>query len=660
MKITIGGTEVAIRSGTLEMEDSIDERSTLSFVVLDEDGDQEYSKGQPVYLIDELRAIFGGVVENVYTTVKQPSGYKLHEIECIDWHYLADKRVVAEAYEDTQPGVIVKAIVDDYLADEGVQYINASETATFLQPEFVSLVSVDSSIDTFDALKEVVFNYIPASRALDALREVTGAWWRIEPNRNLYFVEREHFEYPDTLTGSDMLHGSVSVEEGNPKYRNRQWVRGGRDVTDEQVEIKPGDGESHDFAVGFRVAQAPKVEVNLDSGGYQEESVLIKSLEERRTGTCNTDGTTVTRTDGSQFTSIMEGKVINIDGTRYIVSSVTDSDTLELTTTAGTQSDAEFFFPVWYWEKLSETITKDRNETALTASDRVKITYRGAIDIIILTQDLEEINERKAIEEVGTGYVEHVYDQSNINSRDAAFEIANKKILKYAQAGKKLNFTTRRNDITPGHLITVNLPEYGFTAEQLLVETVRAYNPPNTNLMFYDVRAVKGPTEESWQKFFSDLSDRAGLNIIRENIGEDQVLVLLWEYTKTNWNAETQPGNILQTLYPEDEATPGDIYPMFDYDDRITHAEFVVDGSVALRKQMTTRSGMDTTEISTSVYLNPLEAQGTLQRIDWYGGVEATDTIGSGIKVVEETNTNMPYEKTGVASIDIQRTDGWS
>ncbi len=601
MKITIGGEEQRIKSGTLEIENAIDERSTASFVVLDPDGDKTFRKGQPVYIVNEHhKTIFGGVVENAYAKRVSRQNYFMHEIQCVDWHYLADKRIIARAYSNESVLNIVKDIVDGYLGDEGIQYIEAGDETVFLQPSFPIEIAIDSSIDDFGSLEEAIFNYVPASRALSDLKEQANAWWRIEPNRNLYFVKREHLVYGDTVDSSYMLNDTVSVEHGNPKYRNRQWVRGGEDLTDEQIEVQKGDGEKQDFGLGFRIGRVPTIEISTDGGlTWQSQTVGIKGLEDDRQ---------------------------------------------------------------WYWSKYDETITQDRDETVLTNTDKVRVAYQGIIDIIIRTDDKDAILDRQTVEEIGTGYVEHVIDETTLESRAAAFQLGSNKIKKYAVIGKTLEFTTQTDNFEPGHLITVDLPEHGINNDEMLIESVVAYNPPNSNLMFYRIRAVEGPTQGSWQKFFGDIAAIGETFVVRVNIGEDEVLVLLFEYEK-DWDGVAQPDNIMYEVYPASDLYPSaSLYPMFAYSDRIKYLEWKVDGSIAGRKAVTIQSGQDTDSMETTFYLNPPEAVGTVEEFHWYGGINATAALGTGVRVVTDgesvaTGETLPMEKTDAEAWEVKRTD---
>ena len=604
MNITIGGISVDFQIGTFELEDSIDERSTCSFIVLDPTNSATYSKGQPVLITtDSHKLIFGGVVEESEAKVIGPSDYTFHSIRCCDWHYLADKRIIAEAYEDKTIDYIVKDIVDTYLDDEGVQYITANaDQVLFLQPSFPAEIPLPGSVDTFATLDEAVFNYISASQALDALKEEANAWWRIEPNKNLYFVKREHLVYPETVDETFMKAGSITCKHGNPKYRNRQWIIGGEDLTDEQTEIQIGDGDKRAFALGYRVGKVPTISVSTGGGAYAAQTVGIKGVE-------------------------------------------TGKD--------------------WYWNKYSETITQDDAGTLLTSADKVKIVYYGVIDIIVLTDNRVEIDARKTLEGAGTGYVENVISDTSLESKEAAIDLGLAKIKKYAVVGKTLSFTTRTEDFEPGHLITVDLPEYGLNSAEMLIERVTAYNPANSNLIFYNIEAVEGPTQGSWQKFFSDISEKTDTAVIRQNISDNATIVILFDYSKTWVSTETK--NIFDELYPSAteplyHATQG---LSFKAADRIKYLAWYNDADVELgRKAITSQDGeeLGSTEIETMTYLTSADGvSDTVYNFGWIGGMNATATGGTGIIVDYQEHPDGSEAKTALASWQVEKTDTkWS
>ena len=122
MIVTINGEQVSTAKGTVSISGSIGERSTCSFTIVDINGSERFERGMNVEIKNEAGQLeFAGVVDNAIE--KRIAGVGLfHEVTCVDWHYLADKRIVAKRYENMKTGQIAKNLVDDYLADEGVTY----------------------------------------------------------------------------------------------------------------------------------------------------------------------------------------------------------------------------------------------------------------------------------------------------------------------------------------------------------------------------------------------------------------------------------------------------------------------------------------------------------------------------------------------------------
>lgn len=374
---------------SLSIDDVIDERTTCQFQVIDTAGAKTFAKGQPYEIYDGATLIAAGVIDSAKYRVL-PGGQRLHRVTGADWHYLADKRVCAEAYASTAAGAIVKDLVDNYLAAEGVTY---------------TLTSVQDG----PTILEAVFNYVPVSQAIESLTDKAGYVWYIDVDKILYFMARSTNAAPWAAAKTDMLDGSVSLESTNSKYRNRQYVRGGKDITDAQTEIAVGDGESRAFVVGYPIAKVPTVEISLNGGAYAAGTVGIRGLD-------------------------------------------TGKD--------------------WYWSKGSNTISQDDSGTVLTAVDKIKVVYQGEFDIVILSQSCAAIAEQLAIEGAGTGYNDDVIDDQSISSREAGFQVAAQALNRYGAVSRRLKFRTRRSGLKPGQLLTVTMTEYGLTAAEMLIEAV--------------------------------------------------------------------------------------------------------------------------------------------------------------------------------------------
>ncbi len=253
LPISIGAYPVVLAANTLNINWQLEGRQTASFDVIDLDGSDTYTDGQIVEIESNGELIFSGVIQEPESERLSPSGGLLHHIQCIDWHYLADKRLAAESYVSQSAGDIATDLFTKYLEPEGVTIGQIDEGAT---------------------VGETVINYVPASDAFTGLAERAGFIWFIDKLKQFYFVPRETFTAPFTLTPAE-IYGTARLKRGNPLYRNRQFVRGIKAVTDTQNEIRMGDGETQAFALGFPIAKVPTVTVNT-----APQTVGIKGVEE--------------------------------------------------------------------------------------------------------------------------------------------------------------------------------------------------------------------------------------------------------------------------------------------------------------------------------------------------------------------------------------------
>lgn len=460
MQIRIGGVLVRYQAGSLSVDDAIGERSTCSFIVIDTPGTARFQDAQPVEIFDAVDTlIFRGFIDKIQEKRVSPfQPHMLHHISCKDNHYLADKRIVARAYISMTAGAIVRDILTTVLASEGV------------------VEGTPATIQAGPLVREAVINYAPAAEALDALAEQAGFAWWIDANRILHFVARATYTAPWSAAGADMAVGSVNVTVANPKYRNRQYMKGVRDTTDPQTEIRRGDGVNRAFTVGFPVAQVPTVEVSLGGGAWTAQTVGIKGVETGRH---------------------------------------------------------------WYWSKGDAVITQDWAQPVLGTADQVRIIYRGEFDVVVLSQDQAAIFSRQTTEGIGSGIVEDVAGMPDVSSRDTAFQTAAAKLRTYAQLGRRIKFTTRRVGLRPGQLLRITLPEHGINNLETLVESVNV-SAPDAGVVLYTVTAVDGPAQGSWSQLFAGFArkDQALIELI--NIGRAAVLVILADTRATwPWTVST-------------------------------------------------------------------------------------------------------------------------
>lgn len=474
MRVLIGGVDrtAVVDLRTLEVEDAVAERSVARFHVTDREGSlvPVVVAGTPVEINLDGTVIFGGTVDRVKRQrVAMGATAQALVVDCVDWHQLCDRRIVAESYASTTAGAVVRALLSSYLAAEGV---------------------FEGAVQDGPSVAEAVFNYIPLTRALDALAERAGFAWWIAPDKRLYFVERATYAAPWTLEPGRNF-GRLAINAGRQGYRNRQYVRAGKDLTDQQVEAFKGDGARRTLTVGYPIAEVPTVKVN-----------------------------TVMKTVG----------IKGID---------TGKD--------------------WYWNKGDAVITQDDGASPLAASDTLEVTYRGWYDVVVLVTDEAEITNRQTAEG-GTGWYEVADDEPYLSSGIAAIQWANARLRRYTKMPTTLTFDTWEPALWPGQLLTVDIPDLALSGDYL-IEEVRLSSFTDDDWA-WTVKAVSGEAVGGWATFFRNMATRGQVFVVRENIREEQVLIVLFTMVE-DWDwFETSAVTVWACPVPSPTLYPGEgLYP---------------------------------------------------------------------------------------------------
>jgi hypothetical protein len=105
----IANNTVNVIRRSLNINDKINERTTCSFTVVEPDF--QISKGMEVLITDDGTTIFAG---KVFTPNSKGDSFKEVSVSCTDYSVLIDKRIIAEAYENTLAGDIVRDFITKY------------------------------------------------------------------------------------------------------------------------------------------------------------------------------------------------------------------------------------------------------------------------------------------------------------------------------------------------------------------------------------------------------------------------------------------------------------------------------------------------------------------------------------------------------------------
>lgn len=439
IKTYIDGTAVIRQKGSVKIGKNIDSRSTASFTVYDETGAASYTKGTPVeirktFIPPFYNLLFAGFIYDVEKVRVPNTTIIYHTINCTGNAYLADKRLAGYSATADPAGTTVTALHTNYLDAEGV---------------------LINDIQAGPTIAEIIINYATISKALDKLAEYSGFIWDIDDFKQLFFGARTTTAAPFTLSETDFKRFSPRSKQTGRQYRNRQYIRAGRDTTALQTETWVGDGSTTAFTVGYPIVKVPtSIKVNAVA-----QTIGIKGIDTAK------------------------------------------------------QS---------YWAKSDSVILFD---PAPPNTEVVEVKYYGEYNILTVADDPALIAARKVVEG-GTGIVEVLDDKPAIRDKQDAFDLAIAMIDNYGILSETFTFDIRKYGLAPGQIVTITYPEYGFTATEMLVESVKiSEEAPDVPL--YTVKAIIGPIQGDWTALFGALSSMKDEILERLTIGTDELLIVL-------------------------------------------------------------------------------------------------------------------------------------
>jgi|SRR5579859_2982486 len=119
---TIGGVQYIMIEDQHDLTNALDERQRFKCDIIDYSGTAHFVRGEQVVVSDPaLGVFFTGFINSDKEVPQYPSGAILHTIDCIDLHYLADKRTYTRTYPNpTLAGKVAVDMLDDVLVAEGI------------------------------------------------------------------------------------------------------------------------------------------------------------------------------------------------------------------------------------------------------------------------------------------------------------------------------------------------------------------------------------------------------------------------------------------------------------------------------------------------------------------------------------------------------------
>jgi len=308
----------------------------------------------------------------------------------------------------------------------------------------------EGNIEDGVVITKAVFNYLKASECLEYLCELTGFMWYIDIDRKLNFHSREEYLAPFKL--NEIQHFNFKLTKSLKNYRNVQYVRGGKGETNEFIKAIPTP-KPDGKSRNFIIdyGLASKPRIFIDDVEVDAADIGIKEKDENKK---------------------------------------------------------------FYYKIDSNIISQDTSEAVLTDSSKIEITFTGLRDLLGVTENTFQINERKNVENLTSGIYEKMTAESNINDEGQLIQFSNSLLEKYAEVNDKISFKTNINGFEAGQLLNVDKPEFGILSTFLITDI---NTRSDGQVLSYDIVAVDGAYLGGWETFFKHLINATNKFTIFEN-----------------------------------------------------------------------------------------------------------------------------------------------
>lgn len=220
-------------------------KDTLRFTVKQPSGSAwKPEVDDEIIVTDGDTRIFGGGIVSVKQKA-QVVNYLEYQVECLDYSFYLDRRLVLERFRNKTITYIIDFILDKY------------DTDGFT----MSNVSGDISIGS------ISFNRITMSETIQKLADAVGYSWYVDYNKDIHFFPKNTEPAPFELndTNGKYIWDSLEIDRSISQIRNAVFVEGGEEQGNERAEefVATGDSESRRYyRLANKFAEKPTVTVN--------------------------------------------------------------------------------------------------------------------------------------------------------------------------------------------------------------------------------------------------------------------------------------------------------------------------------------------------------------------------------------------------------------
>lgn len=371
-------------------------------------------------------------------------------------------------------------IMDRYVVVRIYDNVTAGSIIKDAITDFVNVngENIDTSlVQDGPIIERAVFGYKTMTDVLRELSNISGFSWFVDCDLKLHFEDRATTNAPFGLFNGSKNYRKLKIKRTRGQYLNRAILRAGQDTSDSLQEDFAGDPgtKRQTFTVALTFASKPAV--TLDTGG---------------------------------------GPVAQTVGERGI----DDSSAFQ-----------------WFFRKGEKELSQRSSDTPISGTDVLSITYNGLFPIVQITEDVDQIAARAAIEG-GGGVYERVEDDESIESRAFAIQKNEAVLRRWGKIPTKARYETDENGLFAGQLQNINLPTRGddmvgnFLIEEVTARAIPGFkddaqgNP--IQVIRYQVKILSGEFLGGWVNFFK-LWLLTGRSF---KLNEEEVIVLVRSFTE--------------------------------------------------------------------------------------------------------------------------------
>lgn len=264
-----------LRVGSFRVFSQVQARDTCNFNLVSIDASYRPELGFEVWVLESGNRIFGGFIERMDEVLTISGNASLSfDIDCVSYDGLMNNRIVNKTYaNNTSLYTIVNDIITTYFAGDGITVTNVTNPGP--------------------SIERISFVYQSAAECFSILTDVTGYTWWVDPNKNLYFVDRQSSYSTVNFYETNPHWMTITVERARERYRNRQYLRGSYALTPTRIEKFSGTGKDKTFQTTYPIWQEPTIKVATVA-----KTVGIRDVETGKDWYWNKRSKTISQDDG--------------------------------------------------------------------------------------------------------------------------------------------------------------------------------------------------------------------------------------------------------------------------------------------------------------------------------------------------------------------------